>query len=140
MRVDHAGRGIEPRIRDPEHADSAIVPGNVLQQPLDRVVGVAALVDVGRLPFVGNVRRDLFELPFRQEPPADVLIDKDVPGFDEVLARSQRCRELVDAVRCHGIRRALDQNGYVFVVSRGKYTAVNSLTPSRIGIRCSCFV
>ncbi len=51
-------------IRDAEHADAAVVPPDVLDQPVDRVIGVGPLVD--RLG-VGRVARgsDHHERPLR---------------------------------------------------------------------------
>ena len=109
MRIDDARGSVEPRIRDTPDADAAVVVGHVLQQPLDRVVGVGALVDVGvRLRLV-DVRPHLDEIAFRQITPADVLKHEDVAGLVERLRRSQPRPELIDAVRRHAVRRARHQ-------------------------------
>ena len=53
MRVDDARRDVEAGLRDADHAGAAVVVRDVLQQPLDGVVGVGALVDVLRAPCPG---------------------------------------------------------------------------------------
>src|SRR5258706_31430 len=57
MGVDHAGGGVEAGIGDAPLTDLAVVATHVLDQPVDRVVGVGALVDdLDALLLVGQVR------------------------------------------------------------------------------------
>ena len=42
MRVDDAGGGVKAGIGDAPHADAAVVAADVLDQPVDGVVGVAS--------------------------------------------------------------------------------------------------
>ena len=71
-------RSVEARIRDAPHSDSAVVVRHVFDQPINGVVGVGALVDVGWAAFLRLVRADIYELAFGHEPPAHILIDEDV--------------------------------------------------------------
>ena len=62
--VDHAGRGIEARVRDAPEADPAVMVGNVCQQPFDRVVGVGAFVNVFLAFFLVQMRPHVHEPSF----------------------------------------------------------------------------
>ena len=66
--------------------------GNVLHQPIDRVVGVSGVIDVGRIlrSMQGTVHH---VITFRAVLPADVLYDANVSAFDDNI----RC--VVIAVR-----------------------------------------
>src|SRR5688500_11910563 len=77
MRIDHAHRSAEAGIRDAPHADAAVVVWNVLYEPLDRVIGVSAFVDVFRAAFLRLVRPYVYELAFRHQSSAHVLVDED---------------------------------------------------------------
>ena len=78
-----AARGVEPGVGDPPLADPAVVVGDVLRQPLDRVVGVGRLVDPGGVG-AGPGRAHVDELPLRHVSAADVLVGEDVAGLAEL--------------------------------------------------------
>src|SRR5207302_98247 len=65
-------------IRDAPHADPAVVIWYVLDQPVDRVIGVRAFVDVVGAVLLRPVRPHVDELALRHPAPADVLVDDDV--------------------------------------------------------------
>ena len=85
------------------------MPRNVFQEPLNGVIGIAALVNVGLAAFRRAVRRHFHKLAFRHEPPANVLIDEDVAGLHEMLAGAKRRRVFVHAVRSNRVGRPLDE-------------------------------
>ena len=71
-----------PRVGDPEDAHPAVVVPHVLDQPLDRVVGVGRLVDA--LLVLGEARGAVHdELPLGLVLPADVLEGEDVAVGDQ---------------------------------------------------------
>ena len=76
MRVNAARRRVKPRIRRPVDPDLAVVVRKVLDQPLDGVVGITALVHILGTGLHILVRRHLGILPFRVESPACVLVHK----------------------------------------------------------------
>ncbi len=103
--VDHAGGRVEPGIRDAPHPDPAVVVGHVLDQPVDRVEGIGALVDLVRAGLLRPVRPHVDELALRHPAAAHVLVDHDVA----LVAEERRGAEVrlvgVDAVglrRCRG--------------------------------------
>ncbi len=108
--VDHAGGGVEARVRDAPHAHAAVVPGDVLQQPLDRVVRVRALVDVRRARLLREVRPHVDELALRHHPPAHVLVDEDVALAHEAGGRPETVLVRVGAVGRHAVGRAVEEN------------------------------
>src|SRR5262245_16454145 len=75
--LDDAHRCVKARIGNAPHANPTIVIGYVFEQPLDRIMGVAAFVDFARL-LVWNERAVVDKLPLRHPPAAHVLVDKDV--------------------------------------------------------------
>ena len=85
-------------VGDAEHPDPAVVAGQVLHQPVDRVPGVRALVERLRVP--GRARGALHdEDALRAELSADVLEREDVPVFRERLqVRLEVAGGVLDAV------------------------------------------
>ena len=83
MRVDHAGTGIEPRIRDPGHSDFAVVAWNMLDQPVDGVERVRALINVLWSFLDCQMRSHVHELPFGHPAPSDILRHEDIAGLAE---------------------------------------------------------
>ena len=82
MRIDHAHRRVEARIRNPEDPHFAVVIGSILHQPIDGVKGVGALVRL-LWPLVGIERSHVHILAFRAIAPAHVLRHKDEPVLRE---------------------------------------------------------
>ena len=72
------------RVGDAQHADAAVVVLHVLDQPVDRVVRVGALVDGLGLTRVPR-SPDHHERPLRLVPAANVLEDEDVAVVGQVL-------------------------------------------------------
>src|SRR5678815_3125485 len=77
MRIEHRDHGEPTRIGHSHHADAAIVPRHVLEQPLDRIVRVGGLIDRLWILLVAHLAEH-HELAFRLEPAADVLVHEDV--------------------------------------------------------------
>ena len=98
VRVDHPRRHVEAGIRDPPHPDAPVVAGHVLHQPVDRVPGVRALVDVLARGLCRVVRPHLDPVAVRHVAPAHVLVGDDEAGLREVLGGA-------DARRGTGRRR-----------------------------------
>ena len=108
MRMDDAGGDVEAGLGNTDHAGAPVVVRDVLQQPVDGVVGIRALVDFFRS--LGRIEGPhLLELPFRHVAAARVLIDEDEAVFLKVLGRPERARILIDAVWRDAVRRAGDQ-------------------------------
>ena len=110
MGADQGVGGVETGRRDAPYAHAAVVIGHVLQQPVDRIVGIRALVDVGFRRLVRVVGTHGLELPFGHHAAAHVLVHDDVPlageehgGPDPRLVRRP--------VRRHAVGRALQQDG-----------------------------
>src|SRR5262249_2498250 len=74
---DDAHRCVKARIGYAPHPDSAVVIGNVLEQPFDRIIGVAAFIDIAGL-LIWNERAVVDKFPLRHPSAAHVLVDKDV--------------------------------------------------------------
>ena len=78
MRLQHTHDREPPAVGDAEHADAAVIVGNVFEQPVDRVVGVGPFIN--RLGIATIPRRPVHdELSLRLVAAADVLEDEDVP-------------------------------------------------------------
>ena len=95
----------KPGIRDAEDADAPVVVRHVLEEPVDRVVGVGALVGAFRVG--GIVQRAVHEeLALAAESPADVLVDEDVPvrGEEPIVVPHRR-------VAGDAVWRARDEDG-----------------------------
>ena len=46
MRINHAHRRVKTRIRNTEHAYFAVIVRNIFDEPIDRIVGICAFVDI----------------------------------------------------------------------------------------------
>jgi len=84
VRIDQRHRGEPAIIRATHDSDAPVVVRHVFNEPVDRVVGVGALVDRVRVAFVTR-RTDHYELPFGLKLAADVLEDEGVTVSDELL-------------------------------------------------------
>lgn len=111
MGINECGSCVETRIGDSPDADLAIVAGDVFEQPIDRVVSVAALIDLIGIHFVGDLRPNIFEVPFGHPPASDILIHKDVPFGAEEWTRTQIAFVLVDSIGLAAIRRPSHEEG-----------------------------
>ncbi len=85
VRVDHSRGREEAGRRDAPGADATVVVRDVLDQPVDRVVGVGAFVDVLCAVLDVDVRRHVLEVALRHEAPARVLVDEDEAVVAEPL-------------------------------------------------------
>src|SRR5687767_11443596 len=75
MRIYRAGACIESGIRDAVDPDAAVVVVDVLQQPLDRVVGVGRFVDLlGRI--VGDVGTHVHEFALTHPSASYILVNE----------------------------------------------------------------
>ncbi len=86
MRVNGSHGGVEARIGDAPDADASIVVGNVLDEPVDAVIGVTGLVNIAGSFFVRDVGTHVLEGAFAEELSAHVLVDKDVFGAGKEVA------------------------------------------------------
>ena len=109
MRVDDAGGSVEAGIGNSPDSGVAVVVGHVLEQPVDGVVEVGAVVDVLFRLLVVDVGTHLDECSFGHVAAADILIDEDVSGFVEVGRRAELGAIEIDAVRADAVGRAVDQ-------------------------------
>jgi hypothetical protein len=108
--IHHPHRRLPAGVGDPPHSDASVVARNGFEQPLDGVVGVAALVHV----LGGTLRRpertqDL-ELALGAELPADILEDEDVAVAIELLGGAKYAPVLVRLVGANGVRRAKEHD------------------------------
>jgi len=84
MRLDRRHDRRPPVVRHAEHADAAVVVADVLDQPVDGVVGVGAFID--RLRVAGLAGGTLHhEVALGPELPANVLVNEDVALVRERL-------------------------------------------------------
>ena len=75
-----------------------VLPGTILDQPVDGVVGVGALVGVLGAALDGLVRADHDVVAFAHVAAADVLVDEDEFLAREQLGGPERGAVLIDAV------------------------------------------
>ena len=93
----------------PHDADVAVVVRHVLDEPVDRVVGVAGLVDVFAL-LRRIVGADVDELPLGHVTAAHVLKDEDVARLVVERRLAEPGPVLVFAIRSHAVGRARHQH------------------------------
>ena len=100
MRIERSHHRQPSRVARAEHADTPVVPGHILEEPFDRVVGIGTFVDGLRVLAVARLTEH-HEGPFGLEPPADVLQDDDVAVGEEIPERGGDAgrRVLADAIR-----------------------------------------
>src|SRR3954471_20655614 len=106
MRADHSHRHFPPRPRNAPQSRASIVVRDVLHEPVDRVVGVRALVGLARALLD---RTMMNELALGTETPAHVLIDDDVSLFREPDVRSDHRRVLVGSIGWDTVSGAGDE-------------------------------
>ena len=98
MRIEHRDDGEPTRVRHAHHPDAPVVVRDVLDEPLDRVVRVGALVDRLRILLVAHLAEH-HELPFGLVSPADVLVHEDVAVARQLGVRAaERRLGALDAV------------------------------------------
>lgn len=117
MRVEERHQRQKAVVGDAEDADLAVGLGDVLHQPVDRVVGVGRVIDRRRVQ--RTAQRPIHHVvAFRSVLPADVLHDADVAALDDHFHRvvvSLKHRRQVRARRVRGepgrvVGRAGQQN------------------------------
>ena len=98
MSVDHRGACEEARLRDPPDTNLAGIAGNVLNQPIDRVIGIATLIGILWSFFRWLVRANDAEVARAHVAAAHILIHENefVPG--EQLRRAKIAAILIHAV------------------------------------------
>ena len=109
MGIDDAGRGEEAGIGNSPDAGVAVIVGNILEQPVDGVVKVGAVVDVLFGFFVVDVRAHLDERALGHVAAAHVLVDENVSRLVEVGRGTELRAVEVDAIWRNAIRSAIDQ-------------------------------
>ena len=65
MRINGSHGSVEARVRDAPDANIAVVIANVLDEPVNGVVGIGGLVDVPRTGFMRNIRPHIHEIALR---------------------------------------------------------------------------
>ena len=96
-------QGVEARIGAAREPDAAVVAGDVLHEPLHRVVAVRGLVHVAEAH-----RTDVHELALAHVTPPHVLLDDDIAAIDIApqVAFFEPGGECVRAVGPRAVRRA----------------------------------
>ncbi len=112
--VDDAGGGVEAGIGDAPHADLAVVVGDVVNEPLDGVVGVGAFVGILGAALDGAVRRHVDEIAFGHVAAADVLVDEDELLAAEFIRRAEGGLVVLHAVGPDAVGRAGQHDGIGF--------------------------
>src|SRR5438045_35089 len=111
MGIDRADARIESGIGDTPQPDASVVVGNILDEILDRIVGVGALIYIVRLQGIDEERAIIDEDAFRFAHTAYILIGKDVAVVDE-LARATRTVSIrVRSVWASAIGRTFQEDG-----------------------------
>ena len=116
VRVDHAGGGVEAGLRNAVHAYLAGIAGHVVDQPLDGVVGIGALVGIFGAALDRLVRADDDVVAFAHVAAADVLIDEDKFLAREEFGGPEGGTVLIAAVGRDVVAGALHHDGVGFVV------------------------
>ncbi len=107
--VDRGHRGVEARVRDAPDPDLSVVEANALQEPLDRVPGVARLVHV--LRSLGGVEGPhVHELALRHEAAPHVLVDEDEPLLRRRVRGAHAVGVGVAPVGRDAVGRAVEQD------------------------------
>src|SRR2546422_4576449 len=99
MRVDHPPDGLRSRIGDAPLAGAPVVIRNILEQPLDGVVDIAAFVSVGRTALVWLDGSHYDKIALGLELASHVLVDKDEPFPGKIRRRAQGFPVRIRAVR-----------------------------------------
>src|SRR5262249_43632156 len=81
--VDGSRRSIEPWIGNSPNSDPAIVVGEILNEPVDGVVGIRAFIDVLGPVLLRQMWAYVHELAFGIVASTDILKDEDVAFFIE---------------------------------------------------------
>ena len=111
MGIDHSCCGIESRIGDAHHSDVAIVVGDVLYEPLDRVVGVGAFINLCRLVVGRDVGSHVNKFSFRSIASPNILEDEDI-AFPPIRSHGAAwVWEIVHAVWVTAIGCSLEKQG-----------------------------
>ena len=110
VRVDHARRRVKARIGNAHHADFAVVVRHLLHQPIDRVVGIGALINVPRPGLHLLVWTHVDKFAFRTVAPAHVLQHEDELLLRVMLERPSGIEVTVFTVGFQTVRRARQQD------------------------------
>src|SRR5271155_2278172 len=92
MRVDHAHGDEKTVVRNSVEADASVVVGNILYEPVDRVVGVGGFVHALGIARLMN-RTEHYEFSFGAVAPANVLEGEDVAVGDHVGVAEEHAGE-----------------------------------------------
>src|SRR5580704_10695623 len=108
-----AGRGhsgIKARIGNAENTDAAVVMWYILHQPVDGVVRITGLIDIGGL-LVFYKRPDIREVAFAHPAAADILRDDDIT-FSKIITEitGSKIPPMIFPIWRAGIRRPLHQD------------------------------
>jgi len=105
--IDHARGGVEPGIGNPRLTNFAIVSFDILEEELNRVVGVGAFVEIlGTL--VGVVWAHIEECPLGHPAAPDILVNEDEAFFLEMGGWPQIQAVVVNTVRRDAVGRPVE--------------------------------
>src|SRR5579862_507784 len=107
MCADHTLRYFPPAPGDSPLSYASVVVGDILNQPIDGVVGIGALIDLIRTV---QDRPVMNEFALRLEFAPGVLVDDDVPLLCEVVVRTDHRTVIVGPVRRNSVGCPADQN------------------------------
>ena len=108
VRIDGRDRGGPAAVGHAEHADLAIIVGQIFDQPVDAVIGVGGFVDAVRFCLE---RTQVHKLAPRSKPAADVLKDEDIFVFGQFGITACLAEAAFDALFREPIGRPRHQDG-----------------------------
>lgn len=115
MRVDCACGSIKAWVRNPPLANVSIVSRQRLDQVLDRIVRIGALVDAAdRSGHLGYMRSHIDELPTTHVPTSNILENKDVSVSLKLGTWAETSFVGAQAIRSDTIGCAAQENGILF--------------------------
>ena len=82
--IDQSCSGMKPGVGHTPDTEAPVVPRQVLQHPLDTVVGIAAFVHIGVAALDGNLRPHFDPLALGRSG-AHVLADEDIAALQELV-------------------------------------------------------
>ena len=110
VRINDARGSVKPGIRNSPDSHLAVVIGHVLQQKLNRVIGVGAVVHILARFLDVHVRMHFHKFAFGEISSSYILIDEDVIGLFKLFGWSQVFLVLVFAIGTNAVGRAIHEN------------------------------
>jgi|SRR5579863_625413 len=110
MGIDQAVRGVVAGIGDAPDADFAVVVWEIVDQPVDGVIGIGAVIEVAGAVKVGFVRADVYKRAFGHVAAADVLVDENESLCFGGFGRADADAVVISSVWGDRVGRALHQD------------------------------